>query len=236
MTGTYQLTHDEQKAAKARLLTKARLQRLLQVRAQNKQLAKARSRTFKQLCTDSSQQLREELVLLINQHKEQELAQLRAQYQAAVEGLASAQRDAAVSAQQLAIEREQKHQNFLQREKEAQQRFAAALSRVQAARQAELQVVLGQMQLRQEIMLQQRELARSFAEQQKKQQVQAAQRQEELNILEEQRRRQNQVSRIDFKYSRLHELGVPQLVVNHRDVPGEGAPDAATQAQTEAVR
>lgn len=236
MTNTYHLSYDEQKAAKARLLAGARLQRLLQVRAQDKQLAKARSRNFKQVCVDSAQQLKDELVMLIGQQRERELSQLRAQYQTALEGLATAQRDAAISAQQLAIEREEKHRLFLQREKEAQQRFAAALSGVQAARQADLQVVLNKIQRRQDIMHQQRELASTFTEHQKQQAVQDAQQQAEVDLLEEQRRRQNKVSRIDFRYSRLHELGVPQLVVNHKELPAEGTLDAATQAQQEAVR
>lgn len=236
MTGIIQLTHDEQKAAKARLLINARLQRLLQVRAQDKQLAKARSHSFRQLCDESAQELRGQLILLIQHQREQELVHLRAQYQAAVDGLASAQRDAAVSAQQFAIDREENHQMFLQREKAAQQRFKAALARVQAAKQAELQVVLHKMQLRHGIMHQQRELAKSFTEQHKQQEAHAAQRQAELDLLEEQRRRQNQVSRIDFKYSRLHELGVPHVVVNHKDLPNQHEAGAAAQAQIEAFR
>lgn len=236
MTGTYHLSYDEQQTSKARMLANARLQRLLQVRAQDKQLARARSRKFKQLCADSAEHLKQELVQLITEQRAQELAELKAQYQAALDGLASAQRDAAITAQQLALEREQKHQQYLQREKEAQQRFVTALARVQAAQQAELQVVLDKIKRRNEIMQQQRDLAKAFAEQQKQQAVKGAQRQAEVDMLEEQRRRMNQVSKIDFRYSRLHELGVPQVVVNHKALPQENTPDAVTQAQSEAVR
>ncbi len=84
-------------------------------------------------------------------------------------------------------------------------------------------------------MAQERNKAQGFAEQAREAAARQAQRQSELNLQEEQRRRQNQVSRIDFKYSRLHELGVPHLVVNHRELPQQ-AVDAASQAQLEAAR
>ncbi|WIA41807.1 hypothetical protein OEZ86_009138 [Tetradesmus obliquus] len=81
-----------------------------------------------------------------------------------------------------------------------------------------------------------RQLARDFTEQQKQQAAAEAQQQAELNLQEEQRRRQNQVSKIDFRYSRLHEMGVPQLVTNHKELQENKALDAATQAQSEAAR
>lgn len=173
---------------------------------------------------------------LITQQRNAELAALRAQYEQALAGLAAAQRDAAASEQQLALERQHKHQLYMQRQQEAQQRFATALARVQSAQQAELQAVLDKVQWRQAIMQSQRELAKGFTEQQRQQALQDAQRLAELSLQQEQRRRQNQVSRIDFKYSRLHEMGVPKLVLNHRDLPQPDGADAATQAQLEAVR
>jgi hypothetical protein len=237
MTGnTYALSYDEQQQAKARLLAAARLQRLLQVRSQDRRLARAKSKAFQQLCGSSAQALQEQLVQLLTQQRNAELAMLQEQYEAALAGMASAQREAALTAQQQEQQREAKRVQYLQRQQDAQQRFAAALARVQNAREAELQAVLDKVQRRQNIMQTHRQLARDFTEQQKQQAVAEAQQQAELNLQEEQRRRQNQVSKIDFRYSRLHEMGVPQLVTNHKDLQDDDALDAATQAQQEAVR
>ncbi|KAF6261783.1 hypothetical protein COO60DRAFT_1458938 [Scenedesmus sp. NREL 46B-D3] len=209
MTGhTYALSYDEQQQAKARLLAATRLQRLLQ----------------------------DQLVQLLTQQRNAELATLQEQYEAALAGMASAQREAALSTQQLEQQREARRLQHLQRQQEAQQRFAAALARVQNAREADLQAVLVKVQRRQNIMQTHRQLAKEFTEQQKQAAAAEAQQQAEVNLQEEQRRRQNQVSRIDFRYSRLHEMGVPQLVTNNKDLHDDDAMDAATQAQHEASR
>lgn len=232
---SYKLSPDEQQALKQRVLAALRVQRLREVRAQDRRLAKERVRAYQGLCIDSAQQLQAQLVCLITQQREQELAVLQAQYEDALAGLAAAQQQAAVTEQELALQAQQKHQLYLQRQAEAQGRFAAALAQVRNARQAELQAVLDRVQRRQQVMAQERGKAAGFAEQAKEAAARQVQRQAELNLQEEQRRRQNKVSRIDFKYSRLHELGVPHLVVNHRELPQQGA-DAASQAQQEADR
>jgi hypothetical protein len=236
MTGsTYQLSYDEQQALKQRALAVLRVQRLKEVRAQDRQLAKQRSRAYKHLCVDSAQQLQEQVVAVIIQQRDQQLACLKAQYDEALAGLALAQQQAAATEQELALQAQQKHELYLQRQAESQQRFSTALAQVRNARQSELQALLDKMQRRQDMMAQERGKARGFAEQLKDAAARQAQQQAELNLQEEQRRRQNKVSRIDFKYSRLHELGVSHLVVNHKDLPQQ-AVDAATQAQLEAAR
>lgn len=236
MTGaSYQLSCDEQQALKQRVLAALRVQRLQQVRAQDRQLAKQRSRTFKDLCVDSAQQLQAQLISLITQQREQELAVLKTQYEEALAGLATAQHQAAETEQQLAVQAQQRHELYLQRQAEAQDRFSSALAQVRTAKQSGLQAALARVQRRQQVMVQERGKAHSFAEQAREAATRQAQRQAELNLQEEQRRRQNQVSRIDFKYSRLHELGMPHLVVNHRELPQQ-AVDAAFQAQQEAAR
>lgn len=236
MTGSsYKLSCDEQQALKQRVLAALRAQRLKEVRAQDRQLAKQRARAYKDLCVDSAQQLQSQLISLITQQRETELSVLKAQYEDALAGLARAQQQAAETEQDLALQAQQKQQLYLQRQAEAQERFSAALAQVRNARQSELQAVLDRVQRRQLVMEQERGKARGFAEQAKEAAALQAQRQAELNLQEEQRRRQNKVSRIDFKYSRLHELGMPHLVVNHRELPQQGA-DAASQAQLEAER
>lgn len=232
---SYQLSHDEQQAAKQRLLAVLRVQRLKEVRAQDRQLAKQRTRAFQDLCVDSAQQLQQQLIALITRQREKELACLKAQYEEALAGLATAQQQASETEQQLALWAQQKHQLYLQRQAEAQERFHAALAQVRNARQSELQTVLDRVQRRQQVMVQERGKARGFAEQAREAAERQAQQQAELNLQEEQRRRQNKISRINFKYSRLHELGVPQLVVNNRELPQHGS-DAATAAQLETVR
>lgn len=236
MTGSsYQLSYDEQQALKQRVVSALRVQRLKEVRAQDRQLAKQRARAYKDLCVDSAQQLQTQLISLITQQREKELAVLQAQYEEALAGLASAQQQAAETEEELALQAQQKHQLFLQRQAEAQERFTAALAQVRNARQSELQAVLDRVQRRQQVMAQERGKAQGFAEQAKEAAAQQAQRQAQIQLQEEQRGRQNKVSRINFKYSRLHELGVPHLVVNHRGLPQQG-PDAASQAQLEANR
>lgn len=237
MTGSsYQLSCSEQNALKKRLEAALRVQRLKEVRAQDRQLAKQRARAYQELCVDSAQQLQQQLIELITQQREQELACLKAQYEEALAGLALAQEHAAQTEQQRALQAQRKQQLYLQRQSEAQARFNAALTQVRNARQSELQAVLEQVQRRQDIMLQERGKARGFAEQAKEAALRQAQQHAELNLQEEQRRRQNQVSRIDFRYSRLHDLGPPHLVVNHRDLPQAHGADGASQAQAEAAR
>lgn len=239
MTGgsssSYQLSCDEQQALKQRVLATLRVQRLQQVRAQDRRLAKQRARAFNELCVDSAQQLQAQLIRLITQQREQELAVLKAQYEDALAGLAAAQHQAAETEQDLALQAQHKQALYLQRQAEAQQRFSSALAQVRNARQSELQAVLARVQRRQQVMAQERGKAQGFAEQARLAAARQEQRQAQLNLQEEQRRRQNKVSRIDFKYSRLHELGVPHLVVNHRELPQQ-AEDAASRAQVEAVR
>lgn len=237
-SSTYRLSQDEQQALKQRVLAAVRVQRLKEVRAQDRQLAKQRTRAFQDLCVGSAQQLQAQLIALITQQRERELACLKAQYEEAVAGLASAQRQAAETEQELELQAQHRQQLYLQRQAEAQERFSAALTQVRNARQSELQAVLDRVQRRQQVMVQERGKARGFAEQVREAAARNAAQQAEINLQEEQRRRQNQFSRIDFKYSRLHELGVPQLVVNHRGLPQQQQHtlDAATRAQVEAAR
>jgi hypothetical protein len=249
MTGTssaYKLSHEEQQAGKQRTLAALRVQRLKEVRAQDRAVAKARARAYQGLCVDSAAQLQAQLIALISEQRAQELAALRAAYEDAVAGLAAAQRQAAVTDAQLAAEAQLKRQLYEQRQAEAQARFGAALARVKHARQGELQAALAKARRRQQIMLTERDKAQAFREQAREAAAAAAQREADLNLQEEQRRRHNQVSRIDFRFSRLHELGVPHLVVNHSRgrtaAPGpeqqqqQACTDAATQAQLEADR
>jgi hypothetical protein len=236
MTGSsYQLSCNEQQALKQRVLSALRVQRLKEVRAQDRQLAKQRARAYKDLCVDSAQQLQTQLISMITQQREKELAVLRAQYEEALAGLASAQQQAAQTEEELAVQAQHEHQLYLQRQAEAQERFSAAVTQVRDARQSELQAVLDRVQRRQQVMAQERDKAQSFTKQAEAAAARQAQRQTQMQLQEEQRRRQNKVSQINFKYSRLHELGVPHLVVNHRDLRQQG-PDAASQAQLEANR
>lgn len=236
MTGsTYRLSHDEQQALKQRMLATLRVLRLKEVRAQDRQLAKQRARVFQELRIDSAQQLQAQLVALITQQREQELACLKEQCEEASAGLAAGQQQAAETEQQRALQAQLKHQLYLERQAEAQQRFDAALAQVRTARQSELQAVLDKVQRRQQIMGLERSKARGFADAAREAAASLAQQQAQLSLQEEQRRRQNHVSRIDFRYSRLHDLGMPHLVVNHRELPQEAA-DAASRAQAEAAR
>eukprot|EP00775_Hariotina_reticulata_P007879 gene7879-8075_t len=85
-------------------------------------------------------------------------------------------------------------------------------------------------------MQQEKEAAHEFGKQARQQAAQEARQRSDLNLLEEQRRRQNMVSRINFRYSRLHELGVPQLVVNNKELQWTADDNAATQAEEQTAR
>jgi hypothetical protein len=235
-TRSYQLSHDEQQQAKVCLLEAARLQRLQQVREQARQIAKSRSRAYQRLCVQSAESLQQQLCQLLTDKRNRELTELKAEYEQALAGMAAAQKQAAATEQQLAIDRQQQHQLFLQRQQQALQRFAVALSKVQSSRQTELQAMLDRVQRRQHIMQQEKDAAHEFGKQARQQAAKEARQRAELHLQEEQRRRQNQVSRIDFKYSRLHELGVPQLVVNNKELPQPADADAATQADDQTAR
>jgi len=115
-------------------LEAARLERLQQVRGQASQIAKSRSRAYERLCVQSAESLQQQLRQLLIDKRDRELTELKAEYEQALAGMAAAQRHAAATEQQVAIERQQQHQLFLHRQQQALQRFAVALSKVHSAR------------------------------------------------------------------------------------------------------
>jgi hypothetical protein len=141
---TYQLSSDEQRAAKAQALADSRMRRLLQVRAEDRRLARARAGRFRAVCDQSSQLLKEEITGILEQQRQLEVAALRAQYAAALAGIQQGQRDAQQHAQAAARAEQEKRVLLAQREAEAQERFARALAKVQGAKRAELESFLQQ--------------------------------------------------------------------------------------------
>jgi colicin import membrane protein len=196
---TYALSYDEQQAAKADLLAKQRLHRILQVRAQATQLSRQRARSFQDACVSTCEQLRQDLLQLLEQQREQELQALRADYARALDDIGRAHRDAAAAAAQDAQQQLLNQQLLARREAEAEERHAAAVGRVRAAKQAQLQALAQQIHHRQTVLQQERHLARQNAEQYRAAAAAETRRQEALQQEEEQRRRRNLHSKIDFR-------------------------------------
>ena len=231
MPASYQLTYSEQQEAKAKELAARRLHRLLQVRAQDKQLSKARARNYQAVCAASCDQLRQDLITVLEQQRQRELEQLQADYAQAVANLGRAQKDAAIAAGKEAVEREKKRQLLIKRQDEAQTRFAQAIARIRTAKQAQLQTLMEQLERRKHMMQQERDLSRQFAAQHKEAAASKAQQEAELEKQEAERRRRNMYSQVDFKYSRLHELGVSHLVQNQQDLRHQAPKEAMVRAQ-----
>jgi hypothetical protein len=231
MPASYQLTYSEQQEAKAKELAARRLHRLLQVRAQDKQLSKSRARNYQALCAASCDQLRQDLINVLEQQRRQELEQLQADYAQAVANLGRAQKDAAIAAEREEVQRESKRKLLVRRQEEAQMRFSQAIARIRTAKHAQLQTLMEQLERKKNVMQQERDLSRQFAAQHKEAAVLKAQQEAYLNKQEEERRKRNLYSQVDFKYSRLHELGVSHLVKNHQKLDDQAPREAMTMAQ-----
>lgn len=156
MGSTYQLSSSEQQANKTKAMAESRMRRLLQVRAEDKRLARARASKFRQVCDQSSQLLRDEIVGILEQQRQLELEAMRTQYEAALAGVAQGQRDAQQHAEQAARAQQQRRILLARREAEAQERFAKALGQVQQAKRSELEAFVQQLRLRRRILAEER--------------------------------------------------------------------------------
>lgn len=201
--GTYQLSYDEQQRAKADELARSRLRRILAVRERDKQLAKARARSYKVLCDASSEQLKRQLIALLEEQRAAELQAIQEQCARVSAGIASAHREAAAASSAAAARAEQQRKQAASRAADAQRRFAAAIAQVRTAREADLRKALEQMQRREDAMKQERDGARAAAAAAREAAEAEAARQAEVNLQEEQRRRRNMHSQIDFRYAHL---------------------------------
>lgn len=220
----YRLTFDEQQAAKLKVLADSRIRRLQQVRAQDQHLARSRARSYRALCGAAAQQLQQELVALLERQRQEELLDLQQQYAEALEGVATAQRSAAETSAEYAAARAARAEQLARRTADAQRRYAAAISRVRAARDAELAVIAERLQRRQEVFAAERASARAAAARAREEAAAAAAAAAEMDLAEQERRRRQLHSRVDFRYSRLHQLGVPALVVREEEEPGDMRP------------
>lgn len=199
MAGTYRLTYDEQQRAKADELARSRLRRLLAVRERDRTLARARARSYQELCDASAAQLRRQLIAALEQQRATELRALQEQCARAAGGLASAHREAAATAGRQAARAEVARATIARRAAEAQRRFEAAVAQVRTAREAELRRALQVLQHRQEESARAREGARAAAGQARAAAAAAATRHAESELAEEQRRRRNMYSQINFR-------------------------------------
>jgi hypothetical protein len=229
MAGSYQLSHEEQQAARLKALSDSRTQRLLQVRLQEKELARKRSAAFKVLCRLSEQQLKQQLAERIDQQRQQQLEELRVQYARCLAQFGAAHKDAIALARQREAEERLRRQQRQEWEKAEKQRFEGAMAIVRAAREQMAREKQGVLDRRHEALALDRQRGRALAEAythvleaRERQAQQTAQQEEE-------RRRRNIHSKINFKYTRMHELGVAQLVVSNRQLD-ERTPDPAVEA------
>jgi hypothetical protein len=233
MAGSYQLSHEEQQAAKLRALSESRTQRLLQVRLQEKELSRKRNAAFKVLCRLSEQQLKQQLAERIQQQREQQLEELREQYARCLAQFGAAHKDAISLARQREVEERLRQQQRQEWERSEKQRFEAAMAIVRAAREQMAREKQGALDRRQDALAQDRQRARALAEAYRRTLEGRERQAQQMALEEEQRRRRNQHSKIDYKYSRLHELGVPQLVVNNKQLDPHGPDPAAEAASTQ---
>lgn len=210
---------------------KRRIARLQQVREQEQQNAKARARAFREQVDAQRFKLQEEMLQKSEKQRQLELQRLHMLVAARSEGIGQAmqaaaewsshrQQEAVASASAAAADQR------LQR-----QRFLVALHKAKAAQEAQEQRKEA-MRVRRAAIL---EAARLKAQEQAASQEQRARerREEDLRLAqaERERARRNLPSKIDFRHTRLHELGVPQLVVNHKEGDGPAHPDPAHAAQ-----
>jgi hypothetical protein len=197
--GTYRLTYDEQQRAKSEELARSRLARLLAVRERDRQLAKARTRSYQALCDASAAQLKVQLIAMLERQRAAELRALQEQLARAGSGLAGAHREAAAAAGAAAARGAQARALVASRAAAAQRRFEAAVTQVRAAREADLRRVLEAMQAREAAMLRERAGARAAAVAARDAAAAEAARQADVDLQEEQRRRRNMHSQIDFR-------------------------------------
>jgi hypothetical protein len=232
MAGSYQLSYEEQQAAKLKALNDSRTQRLIQVRNKEKELAKKRNAAFKVLCKLSEEQLKQQLAERIQQQRQQHLQELNEQYARCLAQFGAAHKDAISLAKQQEVEQRLKQQQWQEWEKAEKQRFDAALAIVKASREQMQREKQSLLDRRQDALAQDRQKARVLAEAYKHVLEARAKQQQQVQQEEEERRRRNMHSNIDFKYTRLHELGVPQLVVNNKQLEDRIPDPEAEAAQT----
>jgi hypothetical protein len=198
--GTYQLSYDEQQRAKSDGLARSRVQRLLAVRERDRQVARARARSYQALCDESSLQLKRRLIAVLEQQRAAELAALQEQCGRASAGLANAHREAAATAGATAARAEEQRRLIAARAAAAQRRFEAAVAQVRAAREADLRGALDALARREEVMARERAGARAAAAAARGAAAAEGARRAEVDIQEEQRRRRNMHSQIDFRW------------------------------------
>ncbi len=228
---TYQLTTDEQERARAKAIAESRVVRLLQVRAADKRLARSRTSSYRAAVQDSAALLRQELVAILERQRALELGALQAQYAAALAGIAAAHRDAPAASEREEQARVARAAAHTRSQAAANARFAAAIAQVRSAKQAELSAVLAVLAHRRDTMAAERGLAREAAVAAREAAAAHALAQDELLTAEDERRRRNLCSKVDFRYSRLHELGVAHLVVRGGDAGGVAQEDPGAVAQ-----
>ena len=245
MFGSYPLSPEEGQALQAKQREQSRKQRLLQVRQQEKEQATERARRYKaslqseasvvrHVCsellrgwqaTDKAamlSQAQEELKDAWQTSLQQEIGQVSAQQQAALDALAASHRSAAVARERQKHQLLHKQTRQQQLELHAQQRFRKALHQQHAAKQAAIHDQVHRLQRQHATRKENDEQALLLVTQYRAGQRQEQMQQAALDADEAVRLQQGLPSAVDYRFSRMHELGVAAPVERHKWAGADG--------------
>lgn len=245
MYGSYPLSPEEGQALQAKQREHSRRQRLLQVRQQEKEQAAERARRYKaslqsEACVvrhgcsellsgwqanDTAAMLpqaQEELKDAWQTSLQQEIGQVSAQQQAALDALAASHRSAAAARERQKHQLLHKQTREQQLELHAQQRFRKALHQQHAAKQAAVHDRVNRLQRQHATRKENDEHTLLLVTQYRAGQRQEQLQQAALNAGEAARLQQGLPSAVDYRFSRMHELGVAAPVERHVGAGADG--------------
>ena len=245
MFGSYPLSLEEGQALQAKQREHSRKQRLLQVRQQEKEQAAERARRYKASlqseagvvrhgcsellrgwqATDKAAmvlQAQEELKDAWQTSLQQEIGQVSAQQQAALDALAASHRSAATARERQKHQLLHKQTRQQQLELQAQQRFRKALHQQHAAKQAAVHDRVNRLQRQHATRKENDEQALLLVTQYRADQRQEQLQQAALDAGEAVRLQQGLPSAVDYRFSRMHELGMAAPVERHAGAGADG--------------
>ncbi|KAK9813114.1 hypothetical protein WJX72_009275 [[Myrmecia] bisecta] len=220
--GTYPLTTEEQAALKLQQQAASRKGRLLQVRQQEKVFAAQRARAYKERLHRCQKQIGQSLQDQWEEERQTALQQLEEQHARAMDMFGEGQRAALDAMQQHYAQKQLAAAKLAAAAHTAEQRFQEAHARLQADREAAMHDEVARLQrLRdtaQAEYARAAELVAAFRAKLDSEQVAKA----AADQAEAARLQRGLYSGVDFRYTRLHEMGVPKLVEKHEGAGADG--------------
>lgn len=229
----------EAEEARKRHLRETRMARLLQVRQQAKDIAEQRRRDYKDRLRRGLHDFQEDLKAEFERDRSAQLAQLEALHHAAITQLGAAHRDAAAAAEEDTAARFEREIQAVAHRRLARDRGAQAEGHERAVR-AEIDRPMAELRERKEL-VRETEMSRALGLIAAYREQMVREREDRARIEAENalRRRQHRPLVTDYRYTRLHDLGMRELVRRHAGeeggVDGKGT-DLGTALRGEGAR